>query len=290
MARLAQAAGFGRRLWHKMAEDDVLFLASGVAFNILLAGVPFFLLLASGIGYLLGTSPDAANGAVAGFIRDLFPLDSSGGESVLDPVIRDVVRTRGAAGVLGAVAYVWFSTRLFGSLRAVFNTVFDVPRGQGILLGKLFDVWFTVAATGLVVAWIAASAWIAVARGSGVEYLASVGVQNDAAMQAVAYYGGRLVTFSLLVTVFFLLYKALPYRRVRWQQALFGATVSAVLFELARWAFALVVQRWNPGTLYTGALAAIIIVVFWVYYGALIVIAGGEASQVHERAREARPS
>lgn len=279
---------FGRRLWKKMADDDVLFLASGVAFNILLAGVPFFLLLASGIGYAMGTSLDASNSAVAGFIRDLFPLDGDGGDSVLDPVIRDIVRTRGTAGIIGAVAYIWFSTRLFGSLRAVFNTVFDVPKRHGMLLGKLFDVWFTVAATALVVVWIAASAFVGIARARGIAFLASVGLESDAVMSSFTYYSGRLVTFVLLSTVFFALYKALPYRRVRWRQAAFGAVSSAVLFEVARWAFTLFVNRWNPGSLYTGTLATIIIVVFWVYYGALIVIVGGEASQVHERAHDAK--
>lgn len=281
---LALAANFSRRLWAKMAADDVLFLASGVAFNILLAGVPFFLLLASGIGYSLGTSQDASNGAVASFIRDLFPMSGTGADSVLDPVIHDVVRTRGLAGVFGAVAYIWFSTRLFGSLRAVFNTVFDVPKRHGILLGKLFDVWFTVAATALVIAWIAASAYVAVARSRGMDFLASVGMQSESFAQGFTYYSGRLVTFLLLGMVFFALYKALPYRRVRWQQAAFGAAASAVLFEIARWAFTLILNQWNPGTVYTGTLAAIVIVVFWVYYGALIVIVGGEVSQVHERA------
>ena len=280
---IAQAVDFGRRLWAKMAEDDVLFLASGVAFNILLASVPFFLLLASGIGFALGTSLDASNGVAAAFIRDLFPMNGSGADSVLDPVIRDMVRTRGVAGVLGAVAYVWFSTRLFGSLRAVFNTVFDVPKRHSILLGKLFDMWFTVAATVLVIAWIAASAYVAVARSRGMAFLASVGVQNESFTQGITYYSGRFVAFLLLGMVFFALYKALPYRRMRWQQAAFGAVASALLFEFARWAFTLILHRWNPATLYTGALAAIVIVVFWVYYGALIVIVGGEVSQVHER-------
>jgi len=62
---LADLADFGRRLWVKGGEDDVLFLAGGVAFNILLAGVPFFLLLASGLGYVLGKSQAASNTAVA---------------------------------------------------------------------------------------------------------------------------------------------------------------------------------------------------------------------------------
>ena len=60
---------------------------------------------------------------------------------------------------------------------------------------------------------------------------------------------------------------------------------SAVLFELARSAFTLVVHRYNPASLYTGTLAAVIVVVFWVYYAALIFVLGGEISQVHEDRR-----
>lgn len=284
----AEVADFGRRLWKKGHEDDVLFLAGGVAFNILLAGVPFFLLLGSGLGYALGTSADVSNGAVAAFITDLFPGAWNGTGSMLDPIIRDIVRTRGPAGAFGGIAFVWFSTKLFGSLRTVFNRVFDVPTRHGIFLGKLYDVWFTVVATALIVAWLVASAYIAIARTRGVAFLAKVGLHSDIVMAPITYITGRLVAFVLFTSIFFLLYKALPYRFVRWQQALTGALASAVLFEMARGVFSFILHQYNPATLYTGALAAIIVVVFWIYYGALIVIIGGEASQVHERVHEAR--
>lgn len=260
-----------------------------MAFNILLAGVPFFLLLASGLGYALGTSASASNTAVAEFIRGLFPLGADASHSVVDPVLRDVARTRGTAGLLGAVAFVWFSTRLFGSLRTVFNRVFAVPRGRGILLGKLHDIGLTLSATALVVVYITASAYIAFARTRGVELLAERGLRADDLMGPVAYAIGRVVTFVLLLATVYSLYKLLPNRPVRWQQALTGAAISAALFEAARWAFAYVVHRWNPATLYTGALAAIVVVVFWVYYAALIVILAAQASQVLEEMQPGRP-
>lgn len=272
----------GRRLLKKGRDDDVLFLAGGVAFNILLAGVPLFFLLAAGIGYTLGTSTAASNSAVATFIRDLFPAGADATQSVLDPVLRDVARTRGAVGLFGGVTFVWFSTRLFGSLRSVFNRVFSVPKGRGIILGKLYDVGLTVSAAVLVVLWIGASAYIGLARTRSVVFLADIGLRADAVMKPLTYIVGRVVTFALVVAIFYSLYKLLPYRLIRWQQALTGALTSAVLFEAARWVFTLIILRWNPATLYTGTLAAIIVVVFWVYYAALIVIVGGEASQVRE--------
>ena len=45
------------------------------------------------------------------------------------------------------------------------------------------------------------------------------------------------------------------------------------------------VARTNPGSLYTGTIAAVVIVVLWVYYAALIFVLGGEVAQVHELRR-----
>lgn len=279
------APGFGRRLLAKSGDDDIFFLAGGVAFNILLAGVPFFLLLAAGLGYALGTSVEASHSAVAEFIRDLFPAGADSSKSLLDPILRDVARTRGAVGLLGGVTFVWFSTRLFGSLRSVFNRVFNVPRGRGMVIGKLYDVGLTLAATALVVLWIAASAYIALARTRGVVFLSDAGLHAEGVMRPVTYIVGRAFTALLLLGLFYAAYKYLPNRRVARRQALVGAVAGATLFEIARWAFALVVHRWNPATLYTGTLATIVVVVFWVYYAALIVVLGGEISQVVEEMR-----
>lgn len=285
---IEDGAAWLRGIWGKGQEDDALFLAGGVAFNILLAGVPFFLLLASGIGYAMNKSPTASTGAVSDFIQNLFPTRWSGEGTLLDPVLQDVVRTRGTAGAFGAVAFIWFSTRLFGSMRTVLTRTMDVPRGHGIVWGKLFDIVLTIAATALIVSWVALSAYIALARSGGVALLSDLGLHTEQLMRPVTYAVGRIIAFTLVVAIFFALYKVLPNRRVRWQQAAFGGVTSAVLLELARIAFAFVVHRWNPASLYSGALSAIIVVVFWVYYAALIFVLGGEVSQVHERSRRSR--
>jgi membrane protein len=278
----ALVAAYARAILHKAGKDDLFFLAGGVAFSILLAGVPFFLLLASGLGYALNTSPDASTGAAVDFIQNLFPATSTGRGSLLDPVLHDVVRTRGTAGTLGAVAFVWFSTRLFGSMRSVLLHVFEVPRGHGALFGKLFDVVMTMVTTLLVVLWVAVSAYIALARSSGVELLSRLGLHAEQVMLPLTYLAGRAIAFAVLAAMFFALYKLLPNRKVRIEQALVGGVTSAALFEIARALFTAMVHRYNPASFYTGTLAAVIIVMFWVYYAALVFVFGGEVSQVYE--------
>ena len=44
-------------------------------------------------------------------------------------------------------------------------------------------------------------------------------------------------------------------------------------------------SSFDPGSLYTGAVAAVVVIVFWVYYAALIFILGGEVGQVYELRR-----
>ena len=67
--------------------------------------------------------------------------------------------------------------------------------------------------------------------------------------------------------------------------ALAGASV---LFEIAKNVFTAYVTSFNPGSLYTGTLYGLVIIVFWVYYAALIFILGGEVGRVYELRRVRR--
>jgi membrane protein len=132
-----------------------MFLAGGVAFNILLAGVPFILLLSSGLGYLLGTTMDSAAALVQGVLSGLMPQLTVRG-TMLDPVLQDVVRTRAAVGIGGAIGFLYFSARLFAALRSVMGYVFNHGRDRTALRGLLWDVHLTVMTVLLIIAWVVA--------------------------------------------------------------------------------------------------------------------------------------
>jgi membrane protein len=271
---------YARRIWAKGGEDDLFFLAGGVAYNILLAGVPFFLLLIAGIGYALN-KPDAdSTKDVLEFLSRLLPAGPEDGRSFLDPILRDVVRTRGRVGLLSAAAFVWFSTRLFGTLRSVLQRVFSLGQGRGIVAGKLYDVWYTLVSSVLLVAYLALSAYLAIMRSRGTAILREMGV-DARTMGNVEYAFGRVLAFSVVVAIFYSIYKFIPAGRVPWRQAFVASMTTGVLFEAARNAFVLIVRQFNPASLYTGTLSALVIVVFWVYYSALLFVVGGEVAQVY---------
>ncbi len=278
---------YAKRVWDNAGEDNIFFLAGGIAFNILLAVVPFVLLLVSGFATLLKHSADQTFADVTSIIDSLLPPHAETSESPVHALLIDLIRARGAIGVYSAVGFIWFSTRLFGSLRSVLADVFDIETDRGIIAGKLFDIQITIMATLLLVAYTALSAYLALATTRGVQIFERLGIRADV-MGTVEYAFGRLVAFTFVALMFFSLYKFLPNRKIRWPTALLAAVFTSSMFEIAKNVFTAYVAEFNPGSIYTGTLYALVIVVFWVYYAAMIYLLGGEVAQVYELRRVRR--
>jgi membrane protein len=278
---------YAKRVWDNSGEDNIFFLAGGIAFNILLAAVPFVLLLVSGLATLLNHSADETLIDVTAIIDSLLPPHAETSESPVHKLLVDIIRARGAVGVYSAIGFIWFSTRLFGSLRSVLADVFDIESDRGIIQGKLFDVQITIMATLLLVAYTGLSAYLALATTRGVQLVERLGIRADV-MGTLEYAFGRLLAFAFVATMFFALYKFLPNRKIRSQTAWIAALFSGVMLEIAKNVFTAYVAEFNPGSIYTGTLYALVIVVFWVYYAAMIFILGGEVGQVHELRRVRR--
>lgn len=274
-----------KRIWDNSAEDNVLFLAGGIAFNILLAALPFILLLIAGLTFLLpklfNVGPEQA---VHAFIDRLMPLQSASGGSTVHSVLTDVMKTRSTVPIYSALLFVWLSTRLFGSLRTALADVFDIENERSIIRGKIFDVKITVVATILFVASTVVSTYLALGTTSGLNVLLELGLRKDV-MTSLEYWIGRGLAFVFITMMFFALYKYLPVRKVRTRTALLGSVFSGVLFELAKSVFRVVVGALNPQSIYSGTIAALVIVVVWTYYAALIFLIGGEVGQVYELRR-----
>jgi membrane protein len=275
---------YAKRVWDNSGEDNVLFLAGGIAFNILLAAVPFVLLLVWGLTYLLQRSPAGATEVVTHYVDRLLPLHTESADSPTHKLISDLLGAHKTLGIWSAVGFVWFSTRLFGSLRTVLASVFDIENERGIIQGKIFDIKITILSTVLITANTLLSTYVLVATRSSVEVLEGLGIRKDVMGQARAW-GTHLVGTAILAVMFFALYKFLPVRRVRTRAAWVASAFTTVMFELAKFLFTSYVSSFNPGSLYTGTVAAIVVVVFWVYYAALIFILGGEVGQVYELRR-----
>lgn len=275
---------YAKRVWDNSGEDNVFFLAGGIAFNILLAVVPFFLLLATGLVYLLNQSPDTTSSEVLQIVDKFLPPHPPGDSGPAGLILNEVIKRAGSVTLYSTLLFIWFSTRLFGSLRTVLAQIFDIDVDRGIIAGKIFDIEMTLISSLLLVAYTALSAYLAIATTRGVLILADLGIRGEL-MGQLEYNLGQMLAFFFIATMFFSLYKFLPHRKIRWKTALIASLFTTVMLEGAKRVFSAYVTSFNPSSFYSGTVAALVIVVIWVYYASFIFIIGGEVAQVYELRR-----
>ncbi|MFC3913422.1 virulence factor BrkB family protein [Pseudaeromonas sharmana] len=98
-----------------------------------------------------------------------------------------------------------------------------------------------------------------------------------------------ILPFLLSFCSLMLLFVAVPNVKIRWREAMFGAAVAALLLEGAKKVFALYITQFASYQTIYGALAAIPILLVWIYMSWWIVLLGAEftASLGDYRARRA---
>ena len=100
---------YAKRVWDNSGEDNVLFLAGGIAFNILLAAVPFVLLMVWGIAAILPflhKEPIEANALVVRYLDRVLPTAMEG-SSPTHRIIEDILKNHAQLGIWSAVGFVW---------------------------------------------------------------------------------------------------------------------------------------------------------------------------------------
>lgn len=269
------------RVYRKAGQDDIFFLAGGIAFNVLIAAVPFLLMLVAVFGFVLPFLVENPEQAAVEYVLSFLPASRAIIEFTRDEVSQ-IIDGRTQAGIIGLFLFVWFSTRLIGSLRSVLREVFDLQEDRGIVQGKIFDALMVLVAGTLFLANTGITVAIEAIHTYGVEWLGLEGISEVRMLQAVY---GQLLAFGFIFVMFALIYRYLPARRIPWRIALIAATFTSVVWELFKAAFAWYVANFGDYTTTYGALATLIVLVFWIYYSCVVFILGGEVGQVYDLAR-----
>ena len=273
-----EAIDFSIRVFEKAGQDDIFFLAGGIAFNILLAAIPFLLLIVALIGYVLPQLFEDPQKAAVNYLVSILPA-SRALVSYARDFIDGLIRERAQAGLVGLALFVWASTRLFGSLRSVMKSIFDLQEDRGVIAGKIFDMKMVLVAGILFLANTGITLGLEAVQTFGIEWL---GIGEEAQLQAIRRAYAQLLAFLFTFLMFVLIYRYLPTRRIPWRISLVAATFTGVVWESLKGAFAWYVTHVASYASTYGTLATLVILVFWIYYSAVVFILGGEVAQVYE--------
>ena len=275
---------FSRRVYQKAGDDDIFFLAGGIAFNVLIAALPFLLLLIAVFGFVLKRAVDDPEQAAVNYVLSILP-PTQRIVALTRSIVREVVAGRTQFGILGLVLFVWTSTRFFGSLRSVLKHIFDLPEERGIVQGKIFDMGMVLVAGTLFLLNTGITVAVEGAQSYGVEWL---GIAGSHEWEVLRRASARLLAFAFILLMFVLIYRYLPLRRTPWRISLVAAVFTAVVWEMLKGAFA-----WYVGTVADyrttyGTLATLVLLVLWAYYSAVVFVLGGEVAQVYDLLRRRR--
>jgi membrane protein len=274
-----RAREFTRRLVDKSLEDHVFFMAGAIAFNVLVALLPLAILGIGLAGYVLSARFGNPTDAVVALIVENLPDAGAGVDlrGALAGPVSVLVEQRSGFTFFGAILFVWLATRLSGTLQVSLREVFDVAQERGLLRGKLFDVQMVLVGVLLLTLNLGITALVAGGGERGMQVLGLTGSARSLARVAL----GSGLAFASIWTLFLIVYRYVPARRIPWRTALVAASASAILHEGLKHAFSwYAVHVADYGSTF-GNLATVVVLVVWIYYGSVVFILGGEVAQVY---------
>ena len=257
----------------KFFDDGGPFLASGLAFDLLLSSVPLSLLVVSALAYALGSSALALN-MVQAVLQELLPTTRRAFTENLSAVLEH----RGLVGFLGGALFLLTSSVTFGSVRKVLNIVFQVPSAPSFFKGKATDVLVMLITSGLLALMIALASLLSLAEGF-LERFPRLGVMIGPGWVVAGDVLGSLFTLAL----FYLLYRYCPVKTLQRPAIFVASFAGAALFELSKWGFAWYVDLLQRTVGLYGAVGAIFFFLMWAYYACAVLILGAEIGWVLQK-------
>ncbi len=278
---------YGSGLYRQLNEKNIFLWSQAIAFKVLIAVIPLIILATGVLGEIL--ERETIFDTVATYIQDFFPAGQSA--QILD-FLEGLTRASNTLTIIGVGALLFSGFTLMTTMRVVVGNVFQEHwrETRSLLGGYLFDLRM-VGQVGLlflltlgltVLVQRLDRAGFDVIEGTGLDFLWT-GLFNIVAL---------LLPFLVTVVMFFQLFYFAPKPHPPRRSAFFGAMVSAVLWEGAKFGFTLYAQyvgnfgRYsgdNPGDPVGSTIGLIVAFVFWVYYSGIVLCLGAVMALLHEK-------
>lgn len=254
-AIFSRGMSFGRALYEEFRASNVPFMAGSIAYSAFISLFPL-LVLAVVVASIVGG--DAFSQYVLSATERF--LSPSGQELVVESL--DSAIGRSELSVLSALVFLWATLRVFRGLDIAFSILYGTEDVQG-LFNQLKD--------GLVVLFALGVA----AAGSFVLYLVLDRIPSVPFGEVLT----PVVVVLFLTIALLPVYYVFPDTDLTVRQVVPGAFVAAIGWTILQIGFRLYVALSDKTELY-GVIGGVILLITWLYFGALILLLGGTVNVV----------
>ena len=255
---------------------------AAIAFYAVTSIVPVLLIVIAVAGSLFGQ--EAARGAIFGQFRGL--LGAEGAEFLQKAILSASDRPAGlVASLIGIGTLIVAASGVFVEVEDALNAIWEVkPRSEGL---SRF-VRARIASLGLVLA-LGFLLMVSLVVDAGLEALSGL---IDAYLPfgtALLMGASFIVSFALNALLFAAMYKILPDTLLPWRNVIFGAVVTAFLFEIGKKLIGIYLGSSSAASS-LGAAGALLGLLFWVYYSAQIFLFGAALTKTYSSGARAAQS
>ena len=278
-------------LYRELSEKTVFLFAQAIAFKVLVTIVPIVILLTGILGGVLRYQEPFS--AVARFVRGFLPPRES------DQLLEFLGAFQGSSGAflsIGTIGLVLTAMTLATTVRVAVSSAFeqDWNEDRSLLGGYAFDLRMVGQVGLLFLLTVGLSFLVQAFNAEGLEFMKRLGLDR----WLRAGWRNAFDAFSLVVpllvsaTMFFQLFYFIPLPHPPRGSAALGAFVTAVLWEAAKYGFALYttyVGTFRYETASDGMAALgntfglVIAFVIWVYYSGIVLMVGAVVASLHEQ-------
>jgi membrane protein len=270
-----------RRALKEFNHHHMTNIAAALAYYAFLA-IPSALLVAVGI-FGLVAGPNAVT-TLVGKLHGVMPGQAT---SLLEDSLKNMTQHKGTAiSVLsiGGVLAFWSLTGAMQNLMWALNIAYDRNEERGFVRRRITALWMVMFALigfalafGVLVLGPHLSTWIGDALGAR-------------AVVKIVWYVAEwpLLVGGLLVAFAGFMYYGPNVKHPRWRFLSFGSVLAIVVWLLASGAFAFYAARFSSYNKTWGSLAAVVVMLTWLWLSAVALLLGAEINAEAERSRELR--
>lgn len=255
-------------------DDDVPSLAAAIAYYTVFSLPPLLVVIVAVAGAVFG--PDRVQEALMGQIGGLVGPE---GQAEVETMITNAsdIGTGIGAKLAGLAALLFGATGAFGQLQKALNRAWEVEPQQGglkaFLAKRLLSFGLVLTIAFLLLVSLAVSAAL-----SAVGDAASA-IATDTVAGPLMQLANVAVSLAVITVLFALMFKVLPDAEIAWRDVFVGGFVTAILFTLGKQLIGVYLGTAEPGSAF-GAAGSLVLILIWIYYSALILLAGAEFTQV----------
>jgi membrane protein len=266
---------------HQFDENDLFTSAAAMSYFGLMALFPALLLLLA-IGNQITAATELLTRAV-----EVYP----GSGKFLRETIRSLSSVGAGVVITCVVVTLWAGSWVFAVIERALNRIWGTVsrtfwHGRALTIGMIGIIGVLLASsvmiTSVVVALREMAGSLTARQMARYPILLSVGS---------AFWQSLFALLSYLVTVvlFVIIYRFMPKAEVTLRDTLPGAILGGLLWEVAKYVFALSVNYFHYDQIY-GSVGAVVAVLTWSYFSSLILLFGAQLTAVFHREHPHFPS